>query len=39
MSWFNIFRSSLEFIVIIGVTVAIYKLTVLQEVYNDKNGA
>lgn len=35
MSWFNIFRSSLEFIMIIGVTIAIYKLSVLQEEQNE----
>lgn len=36
MSWFNILRSSLEFLIIIAVTIAIYKL---QEAQNDENGA
>lgn len=39
MSWFNILRSSLEFLIIIAVTIAIYKLSVLQEAQNDENGA
>lgn len=36
MSWFNIVRSIIEFLVIIGVTIAIYKL---KEAQNDENGA